>query len=114
MSRALAQRWLIRQGHEVVTATDGREAVAVARALRPDLILMDLSMPVMDGWEAAHEIKKAPATGRIPIIVLTAQAMPAAREEAMRAGCDDYETKPIDFPSLQAKIETLLKRGALP
>jgi len=111
LSRDLAQRWLIRQGYEVVTARDGDQAVAAAQAQAPDLILMDLSLPRVDGWTAAREIKGTPTTRHIPIIVLTAHVAPAVREDALRAGCDEYEAKPIDFPSLKTKIETLLKKG---
>jgi two-component system cell cycle response regulator DivK len=100
----LEQR-LTRRGHEVVIARDGAQGVALAGSEQPDLILMDLSLPVLDGWEATRRIKAAPATRHIPVIALTANAMAGDREKALAAGCDEFDTKPVDFPRLLDKIE---------
>jgi CheY-like chemotaxis protein len=108
MNRDMLSRRLIRKGYEVVMATDGEQAVAMAAAERPDLILMDMSLPVIDGWEATRQVKSADATKHIPIIALTAHAMSGDREKALAAGCDDYDTKPVEFPRLLAKMEALL------
>jgi two-component system, cell cycle response regulator DivK len=104
-------RRLERAGFEVVVASDGEQGVAVARAERPDLILMDLSLPVMDGWEATRRLKSSEETRAIPIIALSAHAMPGDREKALEAGCDDYDPKPISMQSLLAKIRALLPEG---
>ena len=95
---------LTRAGFTVVIATDGAQGVAMAASERPDLVLMDLSLPVLDGWEAARRIKSAPETRRIPIIALTAHAMPGDQEKALAAGCDDFDTKPIELERLLGKI----------
>ena len=105
-------RRLERAGFEVVIAADGEEGVALARAQRPDLVLMDLSLPVLDGWEATRRLKGADATRAIPIIALSAHAMPGDRERALEAGCDDYDAKPINLPGLLAKIRALLPEEA--
>jgi CheY-like chemotaxis protein len=101
-------RRLERAGFEVVVASDGEQGVAVARAERPDLILMDLSLPVVDGWEATRRLKSSEETRAIPVIALSAHAMPGDRERALDAGCDDYDPKPISMQSLLAKIRALL------
>jgi CheY-like chemotaxis protein len=108
MNRDMLSRRLQRRGYEVVIAVDGQEGVALAQAEAPDLILMDMSLPVMDGWEATRQLKAASETIAIPVIALTAHAMSGDREKAMEAGCDDYDAKPIDLPRLLAKIEVLL------
>jgi CheY-like chemotaxis protein len=110
MNRDMLSRRLGRKGYEVIMATDGRQAVAMAAAENPDLILMDMSLPVIDGWEATRQVKAAPATRAIPVIALTAHAMAGDREKAIQAGCDDYDTKPIDFPRLLEKMTSLLER----
>jgi len=108
MNRDMLVRRLQRSGYEVVTAVDGREALAKARTEAPDLVLMDLSLPEIDGWETARRLKADDATRRLPIIALTAHVMAGDREKAIEAGCDEFETKPIDFARLTAKIEALL------
>jgi len=105
MNRDMLSRRLVKRGYEVVIAINGLEGVAMAKAERPDLILMDMSLPEMDGWEATKEIKKDAAISGIPVIALTAHAMSGDREKAMEAGCDDYETKPIEFDRLLGKIK---------
>jgi CheY-like chemotaxis protein len=110
MNRDMLSRRLERRGFEVVMAVDGGQAVTMADGERPDLILMDMSLPVMDGWEATRRVKAAEATGHIPIIALTAHAMAGDREKALGAGCDDYDTKPIEMPRLLEKIDALLAR----
>ena len=112
MNRDMLSRRLQRRGYEVVIAVDGKEGVTKAQAEAPALILMDMSLPVLDGWEASRQLKAAPATGGIPIIGLTAHAMSGDREKALAAGCDDFDTKPIELDRLLAKIEALLARGA--
>jgi two-component system cell cycle response regulator DivK len=112
MNRDMLSRRLERRGHEVVCAVDGAEGVAVAQREVPALILMDMSLPVLDGWEATRQIKADPATSGIPIIALTAHAMSDDREHALSAGCDDYDTKPVEFPRLVAKIDALLAGGS--
>jgi CheY-like chemotaxis protein len=107
-NRDMLSRRLVRRGFELVFAADGAEAVRMATEERPDLILMDLSLPVIDGWEATRRIKAAPETARIPVIALTAHAMAGDRAEALAAGCDDYDTKPVDLPRLLEKIGALL------
>jgi CheY-like chemotaxis protein len=101
-------RRLKRQGFEVLVARDGEQGVAMARSEQPDLILMDLNMPIMDGWEATRQLKGASETSAIPVIALSAHAMTGDRERAMAAGCDDYDTKPVRIDSLMAKIAKLL------
>jgi two-component system, cell cycle response regulator DivK len=110
MNRDMLSRRLIRKGYEVIMALDGRQAVEMAAGETPDLILMDMSLPVIDGWEATRQVKAAPATRAIPVIALTAHAMAGDREKAIEAGCDDYDTKPIDLPRLLDKIASLLER----
>jgi two-component system cell cycle response regulator DivK len=108
MNRDMLSRRLQRRGYEVVIAVDGQEGVGLAQVEAPDLILMDMSLPVMDGWEATRLLKAASKTMDIPVLALTAHAMSGDREKAMEAGCDDYDAKPIDLPRLLAKIEALL------
>jgi two-component system cell cycle response regulator DivK len=110
MNRDMLSRRLIRRGYEVVMALDGRQAVEMACGENPDLIIMDMSLPIIDGWEATRQVKAAPATRAIPVIALTAHAMAGDREKAIQAGCDDYDTKPIDLPRLLEKIAMLLER----
>jgi len=101
-------RRLRRRGYDVVVATDGQAGVDKARAEQPDIVLLDMNLPVMDGWTAAGEIKKDPATSRVPIIALTAHAMSGDRDKAIAAGCDDYHAKPVDFSRLLGQIEALV------
>jgi two-component system, cell cycle response regulator DivK len=108
MNRDMLSRRLARKKYEVLVAVDGGEGVVMARSEAPDLILMDMSLPVVDGWEATRQLKASPETKAIPIIALTAHAMSGDREKAMEAGCDDYATKPIELPRLLAKMEALL------
>jgi CheY-like chemotaxis protein len=105
---------LARAGFQVAVATDGEQGVAMAASEAPDLILMDLSLPVLDGWEATRRLKGAPETKAIPVIALSAHAMEGDRAKAMAAGCDDYDTKPVDFPRLLGKIRALLAQGPPP
>ncbi len=105
---------LTRAGFEVAVATDGLQGVAMAASDAPDLILMDLSLPVLDGWEATRRLKGAPDTRPIPIIALSAHAMEGDRAKAIAAGCDDYDTKPVDFPRLLGKIRALLAKDPQP
>jgi len=109
MNRDMLSRRLARKKYEVLVAVDGGEGVKMAGSEAPDLILMDMSLPVVDGWEATRQLKASPETKAIPIIALTAHAMSGDREMAMGAGCDDYDSKPIEFPRLLAKMETLLE-----
>ena len=113
MNRDMLSRRLQRKGYDVVIAIDGGEGVEMAHSQTPDLILMDMSLPVLDGWEATRRLKAAPETSRIPVIALTAHAMASDREKAIEAGCDDYDTKPIELPRLLEKIEAMLA-GARP
>ncbi len=108
MNRDMLSRRLERKGYQVVIAVDGGEGVEMAHSQSPDLILMDMSLPVLDGWEATRRLKAAADTAAIPVIALTARAMASDREKAMQAGCDDYDTKPIELPRLLGKIETWL------
>ena len=110
MNRDMLSRRLQRKGYEVVIAVDGGEGVAMAHSHSPDLILMDMSLPVLDGWEATRKLKATPETAAIPVIALTAHAMATDREKAMEAGCDDYDTKPIELPRLLGKIEDMLAK----
>lgn len=112
LNRDMLSRRLERRGHRVIIALDGEQGVALAQADRPDLILMDMSLPVLDGWEAARQLKAAPATQAIPIIALTAHAMVGDREKAIEAGCDDYDIKPVEFQRLVDKIDALLNKAA--
>ena len=109
--RDLIERRLLIERYQVITASDGARAVALARSDQPALILMDMGLPTLNGWQASHRIKTKPETQMIPIIALTAYAMPEDRARCMAAGCDEYETKPIEFPRLLQKIRTLLDRG---
>ncbi len=108
MNRDMLSRRLTRKGYEVVVGEDGELGVSMATSESPDLILMDMSLPVIDGWEATRQLKASPATAAIPIIALTAHAMASDREKALSAGCDDYDTKPVELPRLLEKIERLL------
>jgi CheY-like chemotaxis protein len=110
-SAYMLQQRLKRRGYEVVLAKDGREGVALAQEEQPDLIVMDLAMPVLDGCDATRQLRNLPTTASIPIIALSAHAMPVDREMAVAAGCDDFDTKPVNFPRLLAKIEALLTNG---
>jgi CheY-like chemotaxis protein len=114
MNRDMLSRRLERRGYQVLIAVDGGQGVAMAQSEAPDLILMDMSLPVLDGWEVARQLKAAPETRGIPIIALTAHAMVGDRKKALEAGCDDYDTKPIEFPRLVEKIEALLGKEATP
>ena len=114
MNRDMLSRRLQRRGYEVVMALDGEQGIAMATSEHPDLILMDISLPVIDGWEAARSIKASPETQNIPIIALTAHAMPGDREKCLDAGCDDYDTKPVNFQRLLEKIQALLGEQGLP
>ena len=114
MNRDMLSRRLQRRGYEVVVAVDGERGVALAQAEAPDLVLMDMSLPVLDGWEATRQIKAASATRAIPVIALTAHAMAGDREKALEVGCDDFDTKPIDLTRLLEKIEALLARRTDP
>ena len=109
MNRDMLTRRLSKRGHEVLIAVDGRQGVDVAVSSSPDIILLDMSLPVMDGWEAARRLKADSATNHVPIIALTAHAMAGDREKCLEAGCDDYDTKPVEFKRLLAKIDTLLR-----
>ena len=107
-NRDMLSRRLLRRGYEVVIAADGESGLSLAQSEAPDLILMDMSLPVLDGWEATRRLKAASATSHIPIIALTAHAMSNDRDKALEVGCDDYDTKPIELPRLLDKIEMLL------
>jgi CheY-like chemotaxis protein len=109
MNRDMLSRRLARRGYEVITAGDGLHGITVARAEQPDLILMDMSLPEMDGWEAARRLKSDRATLHIPVIALTAHAMSSDRQRALEAGCDDYDTKPVEFSRLLVKIQAALE-----
>jgi CheY-like chemotaxis protein len=112
MNRDMLSRRLERKGYSVALAIDGAEGLRQARADRPDLILMDMSLPVIDGWEATRRIKANDATRKIPVIALTAHAMAGDREQAMEVGCDDYDTKPVEITRLLGKIAALLATKA--
>jgi CheY-like chemotaxis protein len=114
MNRDMLARRLARRGYEVVTAVDGGQGVTLAQTEAPDLILMDMNLPVLDGSDATRQLKAASATRSIPVIALTAHAMAGDREKALEAGCDDYDTKPIELERLLGKIEALLKKEATP
>jgi CheY-like chemotaxis protein len=111
MNRDMLSRRLERKGFEILLAMDGESGVAMARDCAPDLILMDMSLPILDGWEAARRLKADPVTSHMPVIALTAHAMSSDREKALEAGCDDYDTKPVDLPRLLGKIGHLLTNG---
>jgi len=108
MNRDMLSRRLARKGFDVVLAVDGQSGVEMTQSLTPDLVLMDMSLPVLDGWEATRRLKADLTTQSIPVIALTAHAMSSDRDKALEAGCDDYDTKPIDLPRLLGKIEALL------
>jgi CheY-like chemotaxis protein len=114
MNRDMLSRRLVKRGYEVVVAVDGQEGVQKARAEVPALVLMDMSLPVLDGWEATQALRADPATRSIPVIALTAHAMAGDREKALAAGCDDFDTKPIELERLLGKIEALLRHRAAP
>jgi CheY-like chemotaxis protein len=116
MNRDMLSRRLERKGYQVVLATDGQAGVDMALSEAPDLVLMDMSLPVLDGWEATRRLKADPATRHIPVIALTAHAMSSDREKALESGCDEYDTKPIELPRLLGKMEALLAAagGAAP
>jgi CheY-like chemotaxis protein len=109
MNRDMLTRRLERKGYQVISATDGSNGISAARAESPDLILMDMSLPEVDGWEAARRLKSDSATRHIPVIALTAHAMSSDRQKALEAGCDEYETKPVEFRRLLAKIQAMLR-----
>lgn len=113
MNRDMLSRRLERKGYSVVIAVDGGEGIELARREAPDLILMDMSLPVVDGWEATRRLKGAEDTRGIPVIALTAHAMSGDREKSLEAGCDDYDTKPIELPRLLGKIEALLQANGV-
>jgi two-component system, cell cycle response regulator DivK len=108
MNRDMLSRRLIRRGFQVVFAMDGQQGIDLARSERPDIILMDMSLPVIDGWEATRRVKADAATRSVPVIGLTAHAMSGDREKAIEAGCDDYDTKPVELDRLISKIDRLL------
>ena len=112
MNRDMLARRLEKRGYAVVIAVDGQSGVTLALSEKPDLILMDMSLPIIDGWEASRQLKADPAAKSIPIIALTAHAMAEDREKALAAGCNEYETKPVDLASLLGKIEVLLRPPA--
>lgn len=112
MNRDMLSRRLVRNGHEVVIAVDGQQGVNMALSELPDLILMDMSLPVIDGWEATRQVRSNDATRKIPVIALTAHAMSGDREKAMEAGCDDYDTKPVEITRLLGKMSALLNPAA--
>jgi two-component system, cell cycle response regulator DivK len=109
MNRDMLSRRLQRRGYQVVLALDGQSGVEMTQSQAPDLVLMDMSLPVLDGWEAARRLKADAITRHIPVIALTAHAMSSDREKALEAGCDDYDTKPVELPRLLAKIDALLR-----
>jgi CheY-like chemotaxis protein len=108
MNLDMLSRRLQRKGYDVVAARDGAEGIEKAGSEQPDLVLMDMSLPVLDGWDAARKLKEEPGTQAIPIIALTAHAMPGDREKALEAGCDDYDIKPVDLKRLLGKMQALL------
>lgn len=114
MNRDMLSRRLEKRGHTVLIAVDGAAGVAQAKSQLPELILMDMSLPVIDGWEATRQLKADPATAKIPVIALTAHAMESDRDKALAAGCDDFDTKPVELPRLLVKIDELLKRATPP
>ena len=112
MNRDMLSRRLERKGYRVLLAVDGQSGVELAASALPDVVLMDMSLPVLDGWEATRRLKADPATAHLPVIALTAHAMSGDRERAIAAGCDDYDTKPIELARLLGKVEALLAAGA--
>ena len=114
MNRDMLSRRLEKRGYAVVLAVDGAASIEQAKNEKPDLILMDMSLPVIDGWEATKQIRGIPEIANTPIIALTAHAMASDREKALAAGCDDFDTKPVELPRLLAKIEEMLKKGRTP
>jgi CheY-like chemotaxis protein len=110
MNRDMLSRRLIRSGYEVVLAVDGAQGVALASSEAPDVVLMDMSLPVLDGWEATRRLKNDPITRTLPVIALTAHAMAGDEEKARQAGCDDFDTKPVEYTRLLSKIEGLLQK----
>jgi CheY-like chemotaxis protein len=108
LNRDMLSRRLERRGYEVLIAVDGEEGLRLAASAKPDLVLMDMSLPVLDGWEATRRLKSDAATRHLPVLGLTAHAMPADRDKVLEAGCDEYDTKPVELPRLIAKIEALL------
>jgi CheY-like chemotaxis protein len=108
MNRDMLSRRLLRNGFDVIMAVNGQEGVELAASQTPDLILMDMSLPVLDGWDATRQLKANPATAGIPVIALTAHAMESDRERALAAGCDDFDTKPIELPRLLEKMKALI------
>jgi CheY-like chemotaxis protein len=112
MNRDMLSRRLTRNNFEVVMAVNGQEGLDLAASENPDLILLDMSLPVMDGWEAARRLKADVSTAKIPVIALTAHAMVADKEKALAAGCDDFDTKPVELPRLLEKINLLLRNGS--
>ena len=113
LNRDMLSRRLVRRGFQVVVAADGAAGVEAAIRERPDLVLMDMSLPVVDGWQATRMIKADPATSAIPVMALTAHALKEDRERALEAGCDEFETKPVDLDRLLGKIESLLSKVRL-
>jgi CheY-like chemotaxis protein len=111
LNRDMLSRRLVRNGHTVVVAVDGEQGVAMAISEAPDIVLMDMSLPVLDGWAATRKLRADPATRAIPVIALTAHAMAGDREKALDAGCNDYDTKPVELPRLLGKIAALLSRA---
>jgi len=110
MNRDMLSRRLEKRGHTVAIAVDGKEGLEKARADRPDIVLMDMSLPIIDGWEATRQLKADPNTKSIPVIALTAHAMTSDRDKALAAGCDDFDTKPVELPRLLGKIDDMLKK----
>jgi CheY-like chemotaxis protein len=108
MSRDVLVRWLTRRGHRVLAAVSAEEGLLLAAAEQPELVIMDLRLPGIDGWEATRRLKADPATRAIPVLALTAYALEGERQRALEAGCDDYDTKPVDFARFKAKIDALL------
>lgn len=111
LNRDMLSRRLQRYGYEIILAVDGQEGINVTQEKLPDLILMDMSLPILDGWEVTKILKKDPKTKHIPVIALTAHAMIGDKEKALDAGCDDYDTKPVDMPRLLEKIKALLEKS---
>jgi len=111
MNRDVLSRRLVRNGFEIVMAVNGQEGLDLASSENPDLILLDMSLPVLDGWDAARRLKADAATAKIPVIALTAHAMVQDKDKALAAGCDDFDTKPVELPRLLEKINSLLQNG---